>query len=151
MTEPLRPPKESAGPGSRGWFVARNATWGALLGAGISVAWIVIIQDFFFAVHIALVGAALSAIYGAVSSVSAFLAGRSAAHLRSLVVGVVFAGTAMAVQIGLIMLMGAAYGWQWNWLWNAAAYALLGGVAAALTYRVGLHQQLRTESDSAAS
>jgi hypothetical protein len=106
-----------------------------------------IIQDFWFAIQIAVGGAALSAIYGALSSVPAFLVGRGAACLRSLVVGVVFAGTAMAIQIGLILLMSAAYGW----LWSAAAYALLGGVAAALTYRVTLHQQMRTESSTAAA
>lgn len=147
MTESLRPPKESVEPGSHGWFVARNAAWGALLGAGISVAWMAIIQDFFFAIHIALVGGALSALYGAVSSVPAFLVGRVAAHLRSLVVGVVFAGTAMAIQIGLIMLVSATPAW----LWNAAAYASLGGVAAALTYRATLRQQMRAESPSVAS
>jgi hypothetical protein len=107
----------------------------------------VIIQDFFFAIHIALVGGALSALYGAVSSVPAFLAGRVAAHLRSLVVGVVFAGSALAIQICLIMFVSATPGW----LWNAASYALLGGVAAALSYRATLRQQVHTESAFVAS
>lgn len=37
MTEPLRPPKESASPGSIRWFAARNAAWGSLLGLVISI------------------------------------------------------------------------------------------------------------------
>jgi MFS family permease len=140
VTESLRPPKETAEPGSVGWFVAKNAAWGALLGAAISVAWLVIIQDFFFAIHIALVGAALSASYGAVSSVPTFLVGRRVAHRRLLILGLVFAGTAMAIQLALVMLVRATPGL----LWQAAAYAVLGGVAAALTYRNGLAQQMRT-------
>lgn len=147
MTEQFRPQKESAEPGSHAWFVARNAAWGALLGAGISVAWMAIIQDFFFAIHVTLVGGALSALYGAVSSVPAFLVGGVAAHFPSLVVGVVFAGTAMAIQIGLIMLVSAAPAW----LWNAAAYASLGGVAAAFTYRATHRRRMRGEFASAVS
>jgi hypothetical protein len=94
----------------------------------------VTIQDYFFAIHIALTGAALSASYGAISSVPAFLAGKGAAQLRLLVVGVVFAGTAMAIQVGLIMLVNAAS----SFIWHAAAYALLGAVTAVLTFRAAL-------------
>ncbi len=108
MTELLRQPNETVVPGSLAWFAARNAAWGALLGACISVVWVVLIQDFWFAVYIALGSAALFAVYGAVSSVPAFLVGRRAVRLRLLAVGVVFGGTAMAMQLGLIMLVHAA-------------------------------------------
>ncbi|MFB6610800.1 hypothetical protein ACFCVO_10795 [Agromyces sp. NPDC056379] len=147
MTESLRPPKETAEPLSLGWFVAKNASWGAVLGAAISVAWMVIIQDFFFAMQITLVGAALSAIYGAVSSGPALLVGRRAARIRVLIVGLVFAGTAMATQVALVILVSAAPGL----LWNAAAYSVLGGIAAALTYRGRLAQQMRTGPTAVAS
>ncbi|RXZ67709.1 hypothetical protein [Agromyces albus] len=146
MTESLRPPKESVEPGSVGWFVVKNAAWGALLGAGISIAWMVIIQDFFFAIHVALIGAALTAIYGAVSSVPAFFVGRGAAQLRLLVVGAVFAGTAMAIQVALVMLFAAP-----GYLWHAAVYASLGAIAAALTYRAALRQQRRAGPAAVAS
>ena len=136
MTELLRPQRESAVPASLGWFAARNAAWGALFGVGISIAWMVISQDFWFAVHVALVSAALTAVYGAVCSVPAFLVGRAAAHLRLLVVGVTFAGTAMAIQVGLIMLVSAA----WSFIWHAAAYSVLGAVTAVLTFRRSIRE-----------
>lgn len=131
MTEPLRPPKESASQGSIGWFAARNAAWGSLLGLIISIAWLVIIQDFWFAIHICLTGAALSAVYGAICSAPALLAGRAAPRLRLLLVGSVFAGMAMMIQVGLLALLN--YGWAL--IWNAVAYSLLGAVVAVLVFR----------------
>ena len=140
VTESLRPPRETAVPGSLGWFALRNAAWGALLGACISIAWMVIIQDFLFAVFIALGSAALFAVYAAVSSVPAFFAGRGAARSRALVVGVVFASTAMAIQFVLLILTNA----HSSFTWHAAAFSVLGAITAALIFRGTRHESPRT-------
>jgi hypothetical protein len=131
VTEPPRPPKGTAIRGSLGWFAARNAAWGALVGGCISVVWMVISQDYWFAVHVILISAALSAAYGAICSVPAFLGGRRTADRAPLAVGAIFAGSAMAIQVGLIILVGAAP----SFAWHSAAYAMLGGIVAVLAYR----------------
>ncbi|WP_130352553.1 hypothetical protein [Agromyces ramosus] len=147
MTEPLRPPRESAVPGLIGWFAARNAAWGSLLGACISIAWMVMIQDFFFAVFIALGSAALCAVYAAISSVPAFFAGQSAARFRALVVGVVFASTAMALQIVLLTLTNA----HSSFTWHAGAFSVLGATNAAFIFRGTRHRVAADASNGSGS
>lgn len=103
-------------------------------------------QDFWFAIYVVLIGAALSAVYGAVSSMPALLVGMRVRRLRLQAVGVVFAATAFAIQLGLILLVEAAP----IFVWHAAAYAMLGAVAALLTFRYALRRAVQTSPAGAA-
>lgn len=130
VTEPFRPPTETAASASLSGFAAKNAAWGLLLGACISIAWMIARQDFWFAQYVVLIGAGISAVWGAISAMPAFIAGRATRHVQLLVVGVVFANTAMLIQVALILLLGG----HPTFIWLAAAYATLGAVVAVLIF-----------------
>lgn len=128
MTEQLRPPPVRR---TTWWFALRNAAWSALLGALITIGWMTIYQSFTYAVLGVVIGAALSAIYGLLASIPAVLAGRAAHRFQSVVVAVVFASTAMAIQIAVSMLAGVFL----VFAWHAVLYSVIGGALAGLVFR----------------
>lgn len=127
-TDESRPPVTSVGR-----FAAQNAAWGGLLGLVISIAWLVVTQNSWFAIQVCLAGAALSASYGAIASVPALLAARRAPRARVLVGCAVFATTVIVVQSAMLIAFSA-----WPLVWNAAAYVLLGTFVVGVTLRAVL-------------
>jgi len=107
----------------------------------VSIAWIIVVtQSIAFAHWICLIGAALSAMYGAICSVPALLLARRAVpRHQSLVVGLVFACAAAAIQGALIASFNA-----WVMTGNAVAYTAIGTAVAVLVLKPHLPRPPRS-------
>lgn len=131
---------------SLGWFVGGNAAWGGGIGVLVTITSRIVMQDGWFLQFSLLGGLLLSAGYGAVASLPAWLVGRRTRRFRVAAVTLTFGLVALMLPSAVVIIVNVTNETPIHWVYplTAVAYAVQATIVAAVLYALVLRDEQRS-------